>query len=194
MVDKDLKHQKRELRNSLKARRMLLDVGYCKESDAEILRFLKELECYREAKVIFSYVSMPGEVDTKRFIKEALAEGKRIAVPRCEPKGIMEAYEITGLDDLEPGVWGIGEPKQQCPGILPEDIDLCVIPCIASTSAGVRLGYGGGYYDRYLPRTDAVRVLLCRDQMICEEIPQEIHDCQMDVVITERRIIRNHKE
>ncbi len=186
----DIRAQKRRLRTILKAQRARLSPSYCAEADTKICRLLKASESYQKASLIFSYVSIPEEVDTKCFITEALGEGKRIAVPRCGTKGSMEAYEIKSLDELEPGVWGIGEPKPDCPRVPPEEFDLCVIPCIACSSAGVRLGYGGGYYDRYLPRTEAARVVLCRERMLCEDITAEAHDCPMDVLITEKLCLR----
>lgn len=185
MTNIEIKTEKKRLRSFMKFRRALLTTEYLRQSDEGILYRLRALESYRKAAVIFSYVSMPEEVDTRRFIREALQEGKGIVVPRCEEGGIMNAYRIGSLDDLEPGAWGIWEPKRQCPKIQPDIIDLCVVPCVSASRTGVRLGYGGGYYDRYLPRTEAVRVLLCREQMLCEEIPEEAHDCRMDVVVTE---------
>ena len=69
-----------------------------------------------------------------------------------------------------------------------EMLDLCVIPCVACSSSGVRLGYGGGYYDRFLPETRAKRIILCQEQMLCENIPAEPHDCPMDLIVTEERV------
>lgn len=177
--------QKKEMRELLKLRRENLDRNDCEAADEAILKHLKEMSEYRKAEVIFCYVSTPGEVNTWQLIREALQEEKRIVVPRCEAKGIMEACEISSLDDLEPGRWGIYEPKESCKRIRPDQIDLCAVPCIAADRRGVRLGYGGGYYDRYLPKTRASRAVLCREKMICENLPEESHDCLMDAVITE---------
>lgn len=177
--------EKQSLRSALKERRKTLEASYCSEADAAIIEEVEQMECYRKASVIFCYVSMPGEVETTAWMKQAWKDGKRIAVPRCEARGIMEAYEIESLDDLESGAYGIREPKRSCPRVLPQQIDLCIIPCVAADKDGWRLGYGGGYYDRYLPQTEAVRVLLCREAMICERIPTEEHDCRMDFVVTE---------
>lgn len=188
-MDNNVKSQKRNLRQKLKMQRSHLPEGYREQANELIRNRLKALESYQKASVIFSYVSMLEEVDTRSLISEALQEGKRVVVPRCEGKGIMDAYEISSLKDLVPGVWGIGEPGKHCRKVSPEDIDLCLIPCISTTRAGVRLGYGGGYYDRYLAKTRSKKVLLCWEQMLCEEIPQEIHDQKVDLVITEEQLI-----
>ena len=103
----------------------------------------------------------------------------------------MEAYGIVSFDDLESGRFGILEPKAYCGEILPEEIDLCIIPCLCVGSSGIRLGYGGGYYDRYLPRMrpDAVRAALCRERLLGSEPPSEPHDRPVLVTITEKQVI-----
>ena len=181
-----MQEKKRQLRKKLRLKREQLNSSYCEAADRKIRERLQNSRIYKDAELIFCYVSMSGEVDTKELIVEALREGKRVAVPKCEAKGVMEAVEITGMEDLEPTAWGSLEPKQGCPRVSPKELDLCIVPCVSCSSTGVRLGYGGGYYDRYLPGTDAVRVILCREQMLCEEIPREEHDCRMDVLITEK--------
>ena len=106
-------------------------------------------------------------------------------------RGRMEAYAITSTDDLEPGAYGILEPKAYCQRVLPEEIDLCVVPCLCVGSGGTRLGYGGGYYDRYLPRLrpDAVCAALCRERLQGEEPPKEPHDRPVDLAVTEKQVI-----
>ena len=100
----------------------------------------------------------------------------------------MEARQIAGLGDLVSGRFGILAPKLQCPLVAPEDIDLVVVPCATGDAQGRRLGYGGGYYDRYLPRTRCPAVLLCRTHVMREDIPMEDHDVFMDYLITEKGI------
>ena len=78
--------------------------------------------------------------------------------------------------------------------INPKEIALAVIPCLACSEQGVRLGYGGGYYDRYLPQTDACKIVLCRERMLCDHIPSEPHDCPVDFIITEKRIFTKNPE
>ena len=146
----DLAAEKKALRRELKQKRKNLLESYRHQADRQILERVKSLELYRQAHRIFCYVSMAEEVDTRLLLEEMLAEGKIVAVPLCREKGGMEARQITSMDQLKPGAYGILEPKEDTEKLDSDSLDLCVIPCVACSSSGVRLGYGGGYYDRYL--------------------------------------------
>jgi len=183
-----VRQYKKSLRTELKNKRNQLSPEYCQEADERIRIALKNTDIYKSSRILFCYVSMEGETDTRRLISEALAEGKRVAVPRCQNHGIMEACEIKSLWDLEPGFFGILEPKKRCEQMDCDALELCVIPCLSCSKIGVRLGYGGGYYDRFLPKTRAMRIVLCREKMVCEHIPRESHDCFIDGLITEKQV------
>lgn len=185
----DVRERKAQMRRQMLWRRDRLERDYCFWADKAILHRLLGMEVYRQAEVIFTYVSVSGEVDTKELIRCALGDGKRVAVPRCRGKGIMRAYCIGGPEELEAGAYGILEPGRQCPRIEPEEIGLTVVPCVCCSPSGVRLGYGGGYYDRYLPKTTAPKAALCRERMMAGDILGEEHDCLMDFVVTEERVL-----
>lgn len=182
---------KMELRRTMSAMVQELDSAYCRSADEELFQQLIQLEEYQNANTVFCYVGKSNEINTIAIIQHLLASGKQVAIPKCIQKGIMEAYSIQSLDDLECGFYGILEPKEDKQDIIsPNKIDLAIIPCLSASSRGERLGYGGGFYDRYLQRTDAYRLLLCRERIICEDIPVESHDQKMDMVLTEERILR----
>lgn len=185
----DVRKRKAHIRRQMLKKREGLDRDYCENADRGILERVLELEAYRQADVIFAYVSTAGEVDTRKLIDCALEAGKRVAVPKCGLKGIMKAYSISSLKELETGAYGILEPVGSCREVRPEEIGLAVVPCVCCCQSGVRLGYGGGYYDRYLPDTRAVRAALCRERMMAGDIPTEKHDCPMDLVVTEERVL-----
>ena len=180
--------EKQDLRKKMREKRKSLSLDYCKRADDRIRLFFKSTDSYRNSRFLFCYVSMEEEVDTRNLIAEALQEGKRVAVPRCQKGGRMEAWEIESLQDLEPGLFHILEPKRNCKPVNLESLDLCVIPCLTCSSQGVRLGYGGGYYDRFLPKTKAERIVLCREKLICQNIPREAHDCFIPMIITENGV------
>ena len=92
------------------------------------------------------------------------------------------------MGDLVSGKFGILAPKLQCPLVPPEEIDLALVPCCTGNAGGQRLGYGGGYYDRFLPRTGCPALLLCRGQMVREDLPMDGHDVVMDYLVTEKGI------
>ena len=168
-----------------------LSAEYCKEADHEIFHHVTNLPEYRNARAIFCFVSMPYEADTRKIIRDALSKGKRVGVPRCEGKGIMNAYEIHSPErDLRPGKWSIPEPAADAPLMDPADFSLVLVPCCTAARDGRRLGFGGGFYDRYLFKTNAVRAVLCRERVMCDDIPINSHDLTMDIVISERGVIR----
>lgn len=185
---------KSALRKQLLKIRSELPAEYCRTADRAILQNLLAMAEYRQADTIFTYVSTKEEVDTRNLLEHALSQKKTVAVPRCLEKGIMKAYRITHLEELHPGKYGILEPSEECEELRPWEIDLAVIPCVACSRNGIRLGYGGGYYDRYLPQTSACKIVLCRQQMLWDNVPQEPHDCPVDMVITETGIFTKNPE
>ena len=185
---------KAALRKQMLRIRAELSGPYCQEADRAILEKLMKLTVYRQADTLFLYVSMEDEVDTRKLLEHAFFQGKTVAVPRCLEKGVMGAYLIRNTEELRPGKYGIPEPQEGCRKINPKEIALAIIPCLACSEQGVRLGYGGGYYDRYLPQTDACKIVLCRERMLCDHIPSEPHDCPVDFIITEKRIFTKNPE
>lgn len=181
----ELQAQKSRLRKELKERRIQISSSERQQISSGILKQLTQLEVYQKAKTVFCYVGTAEEIDTILLIQDAWKQGKRVGVPRCRGKGQMVVYEISSLSDLHPGSYGILEPDESLPVIQPESMDLSLVPCLSCSSKGVRLGYGGGYYDRYLPEVSGKKLALCAENMMCEEIPWEPHDCKMDGVITE---------
>ena len=180
--------QKKALRRSIEEKKKTLNENEILKSDREIAARLFGLERYQAAKVIFTFVSVPGEVDTKPIILDALARDKRVCVPRCVGRGIMRAYEISGFEDLRAGKYGIPEPKDERPFVAPEEIDFVIVPCATCDTKGNRLGYGGGFYDRYLGMGNFTKAALCRTALLSDEIPLEPHDLPVDIVITDGRV------
>lgn len=149
---------------------------------------------FRQARTVFCYCSTEQEIDTRAILCEALAQGKRVSVPRTRGEGKMDACAITSLKQLRPAVYGIEEPDSDCPVIPPDQIDLCIIPCLAADRDGFRLGYGGGYYDRFLCQTAAVRMVLCAQDRLLVHLPSQEHDIACDIILTESQVIRFHEK
>lgn len=184
---------KRQLRKKIKQERDQLGAEYCRRSDSAIMKHIRSLTEYRNATTIFCYVSRGSEIDTFPILEAALEEQKRVCVPRCEGQGLMDAYQIQSIQDLQPGKFGILEPPKSCVCIAPKEIDLALIPCLTCDYEGNRLGYGGGYYDRYLKRWDFLKIVLCRSRTMTETVPHEETDCRMDIIVTENGVIRSEK-
>ena len=162
-----------------------LSQEYCIQADRAICQTVTGLDEYHEARTVFIFVGTKEEINSRPIITDALKQGKRVAVPKCISKGVMEACLIDSLDNLEAGSYGIQEPGNDAVRVQPEEIDLAVIPCCTCSHTGKRLGYGGGYYDRYLGRVEGMKAVICRERIMRDDIPVEEHDQAVDMVISE---------
>ncbi len=185
----DIRERKKALRGIYKQMRLNGDAARQRDADSQIMRRVTDLPQYREASLILAYVSQGGEVDTLQLIVRALAEGKAVACPRCRVDDrSMTFHRISGLDELEQGAYGIFEPKPDAPQVLPVEFadSICLVPGFSFDASGGRLGYGGGYYDRFLARYDGVSVGLCRAESRSEHpLPQDGFDVSVDVVVSD---------
>jgi 5-formyltetrahydrofolate cyclo-ligase len=144
----------------------------------------------QSASSIFIYVSHGKEVFTCPYLIEALLEEKKtVTVPLITGEGIMEAHRITGIGDLTPGRFGILAPREKNP--WPGPLDVVIAPGVAFTARGDRLGRGKGYYDRFLAaHPGGFTIGLGYEIQLVDEIPVLPGDQRLDMVITEKRIIR----
>ena len=157
-----------------------------------IVKRLTELDQIRRASTLMVYLGFGSEVLADDLIRWGWGEGKRIAVPFCRPASReLIACRIEGFDELECGHYGIREPKAGLIRAVPQgEIDAVVIPAVAFDRQGHRLGYGGGYYDRFLPGAPrAERIGIAFARQIVAEIPADLHDVTMDRIVTDREII-----
>lgn len=175
---------KKELRKILIAKRKHLSSEYRREADLKIFEQITDSTVYQNAKTVFCFVSTEDETNTHPILKHALNIGKCVVVPKCIEKGIMHAYQIQSFDDLKHGKYGILEPNEYCPKVPPKDIDLAIIPCLSCNSKGYRLGYGGGFYDRYLQGQNFTKLALCYSCLIYEDIPVDSFDEKIDILIS----------
>ena len=180
---------KQELRKQIADEVKALSSEYCARADAAICEAVRASELYKNAQTIFCYIGTDREIDTKALLNAALADGKRLALPLCVGKGIMEGREIRSLGDLVNGKFDIPAPGPNCPLVEPEAFDLVIVPCSTGNAKGQRLGYGGGFYDRYLGKTSCPKALLCREKLVKENIPVEEHDLVMDYLVTENGMV-----
>ena len=184
--------RKERLRKRVLAVRMGLDRSQAEVSGQAILDRVLGLEAYRRAKLVHTYVSSKeNEVDTRALIGTCFAQGKRVAVPVVMPgtKTLAHAL-IDGLDQLVVGPWGLAQPDPAEATWLSAEaqIDLVVVPGLAFDRRGHRIGWGGGYYDRFLAQVQAVKVGLCYNALVLDCIPGEPHDVPVDMVVAETAI------
>lgn len=162
------------------------------EYDISIFNKLINSEAYKNSNKIFTYISFGNEIDTKEFIKYALNDGKEIYVPKTDKVNKeMMAVRIHSLDNMIEDNWGILEPKYIDEEKICEDFDLIIIPGLAFDRNGNRIGYGGGYYDKYFSKIKNInnKVALAYDFQILDNIQSEIHDIKVDYIISNNETI-----
>lgn len=145
------------------------------------------LKEYIESKELFIYVSINNEVDTKKLINIAIKDGKSIAVPKIYNHGKMEFYYIKSLNELRKGTFNTFEPTNLTLQATPTKKSLFIIPGVAFDINNNRIGYGGGYYDRYLEKygNNYTKIALAYKCQITNQLPRENTDIIMDIIITE---------
>ena len=179
-----MKHTLKE--QMLKARDSMPKEDAIKKS-VQIKSNLFDMHNYKNSKTIMFFVSLGSEPDTREIIKSAL-QGKIVIVPKIDQNDI-EPSIIISLDSMVRGKYGILEPLSPMKTAL-KNIDLVLVPGIAFDSFGHRVGYGFGYYDRFLRKVPkAIKIGLAFDFQVIKKIPNEPHDVPVDYIVTEERII-----
>lgn len=181
--------QKKLLRKVMLQKRKELSDSEIAVKNSAITEKLLELEKVQSAELILPFVSARGEVGTREFISKCLEAGKTVAVPRCIDGSNMEFCVIHTFDDLEKGMYGIDEPKQHCEIIKAENAQnsVLIVPALCFNPDGYRLGYGKGYYDRFISRYKGYTVGVCYSEFMTDDIPVDEYDRCVDIVITEKQ-------
>ena len=188
----DIRPIKEGLRQKYKQQRAAMSVEEKARVDEIIATRVASLWQYQRCRLLLVYVSTKIEVDTFRIIERALADGKAVAVPRCVPgTRQMEFYRINSVEDLAPGTFGVLEPVPGVHELLREFPDsLCIVPALSYDWHGFRLGYGKGYYDRFLSKYDGVMIGICYSDCVQRKLPHGRFDRPVELLVTERYLRR----
>ena len=182
--------RKKKIRQEVKKRRAAADEETLHQNSLSIMRSFTELDEYKEAGLLLAYVDAKREVETRLLMAQAWKDGKKVAAPRVDGNGIMHYYYIDSLQNLESGSFGIMEPKKTC-ALCEEEKGLMLMPGVAFDEHCHRVGYGGGYYDRYLEKHPGlIHIALAFEFQIFPEVPSEAHDILPQKIVTEKRILR----
>ena len=188
--------EKKALRTDIRQTERTLDPAYKAESSEAICRCVLALEEYRAAGTVFAFAGTVHEIDTSLLLKETLAAGKTLVLPRCAEGHALDLCVVTSMDELVPGMYGILEPKADCALVTPADIDFAVVPCLSFDRRGRRLGQGGGYYDRFLAAFGArdsgrrpLLVGLCYAFQVVDALPSQDWDRPVDCLCTEEGLV-----
>lgn len=184
--------EKKVLRQHYKAVRNSITQGEKAAMDKRIFSSFIASEYFNEFSTFLIYVSCAGEADTRSIIEFALKNGKHVAVPYCHGSN-MSFYEIKSLNDLTDGAFGIPTVDiSNATEITDFRGSPCIVPALAFDINGNRLGYGGGYYDRFLAANKVPTLGLCYEKCIASQIPAESFDIKIDCILTENQF-RNSK-
>ncbi len=179
---------KDKLRKISLEKRDNLNTDEKKQFDKGIFKLVTESDLFKNAQVIFAFVSFKSEVDTFNIINHALTLGKTVCVPKVISKEEgLKVYKIESLQNLITSNYGILEPTEGAKEIMPQNIDLVLTPGLAFDLNGGRLGYGAGYYDRFLrnPYFKGIKIGICYSTQIVDKVPTNEDDIFMDIIITE---------
>ncbi len=186
----DIRPIKAGLREKYKQIRRTMPTVQKSALDKRISDRVTGLWQYRQCNLLLTYVSTEIEVDTRDIIRRALVDGKNVAVPRCvEGTRNMRFYLINGLHELAPGAFGVLEPNPQTS--QPIDVfenSLCIVPALCYDSKGYRLGYGKGYYDRFLSGYDMTAIGIAYSSCVCRKLPHGRFDRPVELVVTENYV------
>ncbi|MDX1591141.1 MAG: 5-formyltetrahydrofolate cyclo-ligase [Balneolaceae bacterium] len=191
MSEDSVKDKKKQLRDTYTELRKSLNPEITLEKSRKIQKKLIDLDSFMNAEIIHTYISMNdrNEVNTHELIETALQQGKSVVVPRIEDDNRLSHHKIQGLDDLETNDWGVPEPPGEA-DTKPAEPDLILVPMVSGDKIRNRLGYGKGYYDRFLKETVGIKVGLLFDIQVYDQVlPTDKYDVQLDLLITESRIL-----
>ncbi len=177
-----------EIRCLMRKKRMEAGI----QDGAAVCAKILAMPAYQNARTVMAYAALRGEVPLTGVLEDVLRTGRTLLMPRCEGPGIMRARRVRKLDELVPGAYGILEPGEDCPA--EEQMDLVLVPGLAFDRRGGRIGYGGGYYDRFLDGRKAVSVGICAEFALFDRIPQTEKDKRMDCVVTPSETVNVQEE
>lgn len=186
--DQNIHENKKALRTRCREIVKGLSPEYIDEASEKIAELVLATDAYKAAKTVFCYMSMGGEPVTDAIIERALEDGKRVGIPLCIGPHEMVVKEYKSGDELARGAFGIREPLAEAAEITADEFDLAIVPCVACSKDGRRIGHGAGYYDRFLGASGFNKISLCFEKLLTDDIPLEETDVHMDGVATEDAI------
>lgn len=192
MSIQDIRPVKQRLRAECKQKRKSLSAAQKRQLDSAVTERFLQSEQYRANEVLFCYVSTEIEVDTREILRRAIADGKTVAVPRCiDGTREMDFYILRELSELESGSFGVLEPNPaRCRKLTDYSKGLCVLPALAFDKSGYRLGYGKGYYDRFLAKFSGETLGLAYTCCFYDSLPHGKFDHAAQWVLTESGFAR----
>ncbi|GAF65910.1 5-formyltetrahydrofolate cyclo-ligase [Bacillus sp. TS-2] len=184
-------NEKKWIREQIKSKLSLLESEKRTSYNQGILQQLQQLDEWKSANTIATPLSFRDEVDTYELVAKAWEQNKTIAIPKTDfSTKEMSFHVITSIKELEYTKFGLLEPRSEEYRVIPSEIDLMIVPGLAfSKENGTRLGYGGGFYDRYLNDYTGPKISLAFPFQVIPTVPSEKHDVKVDKIICPHQVI-----
>ncbi len=187
----EIRKHKTEIREYYLEKRHALTSEFRAEADAKICNNMINSATFRYSDILLMFYPKDDEIDLRPIAEAALAAGKKIAFPRCNPEDhSMVFHYVSSFDELEAGSYNIMEPRPDAPVFersLAESVNVvCIVPAVVFDKKGYRIGYGGGYYDRYLSSFRGTKVGMAYRDFIVNSVPHGRFDLTVDVMMSER--------
>lgn len=187
-----IKKEKDAIRKENSQARDLIDLEEKAQMDKKICETATGLVSFRHADIILLYAPIKSEIDVIPIFEAAKQRGKRVAFPKCNTENrTIKFYFVDSLDELEPCAYGIREPKDTAPLYDPsttQGVAVCFVPGLAFDSYGYRLGYGKGYYDKFMYEFLGCTIGVTYSQFILPSLPRGRYDKRCDIMLTEKGI------
>ena len=182
---------KQKLRRTVRDTLSALTEQERQDSDRALFQRFLSLPQVEQAQTILAFWGIPGkEPDTARLVRVLTERGKTVCLPRMLPEHRMEVRRYLPEVPLKQAGFGIREPDgEKCPLVEQSDIDLALVPALCYDRQGFRLGFGGGYYDRWLETFHGVTAGLCRGAVLQDRVPTEPHDSRVEILLTEEETV-----
>lgn len=182
--------EKESLRNRLLETRDNTSFDLLKIASGKIQKKLKKIYTFKNAQKIGVYYPIGSEIFTQDIIQELLSQGKEVFLPKVVGE-TMEFRKIIDFSSLEHGSFDIMEPKDDCP--IDNHLDVILVPTVGIDQSGIRLGYGHGFYDKFLAENKITTISLTLEKQIIKKIPKSEHDISIDWIVTEDKMIQTQR-
>lgn len=180
---------KKQLRKELIQKRRNIAKNKKVIYDKEISRKITESDYFKKAEQILVFASSVDEFDTRLVIEHCRMENKNVFYPLCLDKcGNMKFLKVDSEADLEIGMYNIPEPKNYCEEYEQKENDIVIVPCLSVDKKGYRIGYGKGYYDRFLKKFCGISICPCYEELTTDKLPADDLDINVNVVVTQYTI------
>ena len=186
---------KNELRQKYRALRDSFGEEFINKASYSTSNNLQKIEEFVKADIVLLYYPTKNEISPLPLFEICLKMGKTVAFPVCQKESTTLMFKkVTSLDMFSPSSFGIFEPNEECEIIIPTEKTICITPALLFSKDGHRLGYGKGYYDRFLKDFNGISVGFSYSDCVLDFIPHDAHDIPLDMIITESEVLKIAQE